>query len=78
MVLDESHRIKSPGSRVSLYCTALGKRVPYRMALTGTPAHTSPLDVYAQYRFLDPGILVPTSALSGTGTPSWVGMVATR
>ena len=26
------------------------------MALTGTPAHTSPLDVYAQYRFLDPGI----------------------
>ena len=47
---------KSPGSRVSLYCTALGKRVPYRMALTGTPAHNSPLDVYAQYRFLDPGI----------------------
>src|SRR5690606_13471749 len=56
VVLDESHRIKSPGSRVSLYCTALGKRVPYRMALTGTPAHNSPLDVYAQYRFLDPGI----------------------
>ena len=56
VVLDESHRIKSPGSRVSLYCTALGKQVPYRMALTGTPAHNSPLDVYAQYRFLDPGI----------------------
>ena len=56
MVLDESHRIKSPGSRVSLYCAELGKRVPYRMALTGTPAHNSPLDVYAQYRFLDPGV----------------------
>jgi SNF2 family DNA or RNA helicase len=56
VVLDESHRIKSPGSRVSLYCTELGKRVPYRMALTGTPAHNSPLDVYAQYRFLDPGV----------------------
>ena len=56
VVLDEAHRIKSPGSRVSLYCTALGKQVPYRMALTGTPAHNSPLDVYAQYRFLDPGI----------------------
>ena len=55
-MLDEAHRIKSPGSRVSLYCTALGKQVPYRMALTGTPAHNSPLDVYAQYRFLDPGI----------------------
>ena len=24
--------------------------------MTGTPAHNSPLDVYAQYRFLDPGI----------------------
>ena len=56
VVLDESHRIKSPGSRVSLYCADLGKRVPYRMALTGTPAHNSPLDVYAQYRFLDPGV----------------------
>jgi SNF2 family DNA or RNA helicase len=56
VVLDESHRIKSPGSRVSLYCSELGKRVPYRMALTGTPAHNSPLDVYAQYRFLDPGV----------------------
>lgn len=56
VVLDESHRIKSPGSRVSLYCAELGKRVPYRMALTGTPAHNSPLDVYAQYRFLDPGV----------------------
>jgi SNF2 family DNA or RNA helicase len=56
VVLDESHRIKSPGSRVSLYCAELGKRVPHRMALTGTPAHNSPLDVYAQYRFLDPGV----------------------
>ena len=56
VVLDESHRIKSPGSRVSLYCAELGKRVPYRMALTGTPAHNSPLDVYAQYRFLDLGV----------------------
>ncbi len=56
VVLDESHRIKSPGSRVSLYCAELGKRVLYRMALTGTPAHNSPLDVYAQYRFLDPGV----------------------
>lgn len=56
VVLDESHRIKSPGSKVSLYCQRLGRTVPYRLCLTGTPAHNSPLDVYAQYRFLDPGI----------------------
>src|SRR5690606_8984510 len=56
VVLDESHRIKSPGSKVSLYCQRLGRAVPYRLCLTGTPAHNSPLDIYAQYRFLDPGI----------------------
>jgi len=56
VVLDESHRIKSPGSKVSLYCQKLGRAVPYRLCLTGTPAHNSPLDIYAQYRFLDPGI----------------------
>src|SRR5690606_9221429 len=49
-------RIKSPGSKVSLYCQRLGRAVPYRLCLTGTPAHNTPLDVYAQYRFLDPGI----------------------
>src|SRR5690606_13244254 len=56
VVLDESHRIKSPGSKVSLYCQRLGRTVPHRLCLTGTPAHNSPLDIYAQYRFLDPGI----------------------
>src|SRR5690606_39670364 len=44
VVLDESHRIKSPGSKVSLYCQRLGRAVPYRLCLTGTPAHNSPLD----------------------------------
>src|SRR5690606_40531201 len=28
VVLDESHRIKSPGSKVSLYCQRLGRTVP--------------------------------------------------
>lgn len=53
IVLDESHRAKSAGSKVSKYLHLLGKRVKYKMCLSGTPMANSPLDVYGQYRFLD-------------------------
>ena len=56
VILDESHKIKSAGSKVSKYAALLGKRVPYKMCLSGTPMANSPLDVYGQYRFLDPTI----------------------
>lgn len=56
VVLDESHRAKAAGSKVSKYLAILGKRVHYRMCLSGTPMANSPLDVYGQYRFLDPTI----------------------
>lgn len=56
VVCDESHRIKAPGGKASLFCSQLGDHVPYRMCLTGTPLPHSPMDAYAQYRFLDKGI----------------------
>lgn len=56
VILDESHRAKSAGSKVSKYLAMLGKRVKYRMCLSGTPMANSTLDVYGQYRFLDPSI----------------------
>lgn len=56
VVLDESHKIKAPGGKVSMFCAQLGRRAKRRLVLTGTPAPHSPLDVYAQYRFLDPGV----------------------
>lgn len=56
VILDESHRAKAAGSKVSKYLAMLGKRVRYRMCLSGTPMANSPLDVYGQYRFLDPSI----------------------
>ena len=56
VVLDESHRAKAAGSKVSKYLYILGRRVKYRMCLSGTPMANSPLDVYGQYRFLDPQI----------------------
>lgn len=56
VVLDESHRAKAAGSKVSKYLAMLGRRVRYRLCLSGTPMANSPLDVYGQYRFLDPSI----------------------
>ena len=56
VVLDESHRAKAAGSKVSKYLAMLGRRVRYRLCLSGTPMANSPLDVYGQYRFLDRSI----------------------
>ena len=56
MILDESHRAKAAGSKVSKYLAMLGRRARYKMCLSGTPMANSPLDVYGQYRFLDPSI----------------------
>lgn len=56
VILDESHRAKAAGSKVSKFLALLGKRVRYKMCLSGTPMANSPLDVYGQYRFLDPSI----------------------
>ena len=56
LVMDESHRCKSPGGVASRYLSRLSDRVPRRLALTGTPMPHSPLDIYAQYRALDKSI----------------------
>ena len=56
VVMDESHRCKTPGGVASRYCSRLSDRVPQRLALTGTPMAHSPLDIYAQYRALDKSI----------------------
>lgn len=56
IILDEAHRIKGPGSKTSKNMAILGKTIPWRLALTGTPTPQSPLDAYAMYRFLDPSI----------------------
>lgn len=56
IVLDESHRIKTPSGKASKFFASLAKTTKYRLTLTGTPCPHSPLDIYGQYRFLDPGV----------------------
>jgi SNF2 family DNA or RNA helicase len=62
VVADESQKVKSPGGRASMFLGRLSRVAEYRMCLTGTPMPHSPLDIYAQYRFLDRGIFPPTFA----------------
>lgn len=56
LVADECHRAKSPGGKFSRF---LGNNVPIfscRIGLTGTPMPRDAMDLYAQARFLEPGI----------------------
>lgn len=56
IIADEIHRIKSPSGVASRFMAKLAKRARKRIGLTGTPMPHSPLDIYAQYRFLNPSI----------------------
>lgn len=56
MIMDESAKIKSPGSKSSRFCAKLADRIPYRVALTGRPMPHSPLDIYGQMRAVDKGV----------------------
>lgn len=76
---DESHRIKSPSAKASWFFARIRNKAQRRIALTGTPFHHSPLDIYGQFRFLDPTIYGRSFvrfrnmyAVMSTGTPSFV------
>lgn len=58
LVLDESHRIKTPGALRTKTLLGAAKYAPYRRILTGTAVtNAGPLDLYTQFKFLDPEIL---------------------
>ena len=55
LVLDESHRIKSPTARVTQAIQSLRRDASRRYIMTGTPVANKPEDLWAQYFFLDDG-----------------------
>jgi len=56
IILDESHRIKSPTSRKTRMLWSLGKLADYRLLMTGTVLTKKKrvYDIYSQWRFLNP------------------------
>lgn len=70
IVADESHRLKGPTSKTSRAISRLTALSPRRVILTGTVMPHSPLDVFAQWRFLDPEAF-STPTASGPRSMSW-------
>jgi SNF2 family DNA or RNA helicase len=66
IVIDESHRIKAAGGQQSRFigrlCTRQRQHGCRLLELTGTPMPHSALDLYAQYRALDPSIFGTSNA----------------
>ena len=55
-ILDEGHKIKDHTAAVSKFSKILGEKTPYRMLLTGTAITNTPMDVFSEYRFVDPSL----------------------
>lgn len=53
LVVDESSKAKDPFGAFSKWLGRMAPLFRQRIALTGTPMSHSPLDIFAQYRFLD-------------------------
>lgn len=87
LVLDESHKIKSPSGKAANMVVSLGKYFEYRLLLTGTPVTKAKRihDLYMQWKFLNPdrlesiGLYTVEDVKSFTGVwierngyPQWV------
>jgi len=61
VIVDESSFIKGHRSWRTLRITDIGKKAGHKLILTGTPMSQGVEDLFAQFRFLDSGILGYTS-----------------
>lgn len=61
LVLDESHRIKTPAALVTRAIHSLRNDAARRYIMTGTPVANRPEDLWAQYFFLDDGASLGTT-----------------
>lgn len=56
IIADESHRIKTPNTAASKAMHRLGTKAKYRLILTGTVITNKAIDVFSQYKFVDPSV----------------------
>ena len=61
IVLDESHKIKNPNAKTTKATLDLKDLAKKRIIITGTPIANKPLDLWAQFYFLDNGNLLGNS-----------------
>ncbi|NBJ87904.1 DEAD/DEAH box helicase [Acutalibacter sp. 1XD8-36] len=56
IICDESQRIKTHDATQSKAIHKLGDQARYKLILSGTPVQNDAMDIFSQYRFLDPTI----------------------
>ena len=56
IVADEGHKIKTHNTSASKAMHRLGASAGYRLLLTGTPVTNKAIDIFSQYKFLNPSI----------------------
>jgi SNF2 family DNA or RNA helicase len=56
IIADESQRIKTHDAAQSKAMHQLGDKARYKLILSGTPVQNEAVDIFSQYRFLDPTI----------------------
>ncbi len=56
IICDESQRIKTHDAEQSKALHKLGDQARYKLILSGTPVQNNAIDIFSQYRFLDPTI----------------------
>ena len=56
VIADESQRIKEPRAKQSKAMHQLGDIAKYKLILSGTPVQNNAIDLFSQYRFLDPSV----------------------
>lgn len=54
VIADECHRLKEARGRTSVWAAKLGLVAHRRLGLTGTPMPHTPIDIWGQFRFLNP------------------------
>lgn len=56
VICDESQRIKTHDANQSKELHRLGDMAKYKLILSGTPVQNNAVDIFSQYRFLDPTV----------------------
>ena len=56
IIADESQRIKTHDAQQSKAMHQLGDIAKYKLILSGTPVQNNAIDIFSQYRFLDPTV----------------------
>jgi SNF2 family DNA or RNA helicase len=57
LIIDESSKLKNPGSQITKTVLKFRSKIPHRLCLTGTPAPNNLLEYWGQMCFINPELL---------------------